>query len=516
MPKPLSFGSIAVGLTTGAVGDTSRPQADVPFRIALLGDWAGRDSRGQPPASGRLANRRPVPVDRDDFDLVLAGLGVELYVPVAPGVADCIPLRFTELEDFHPDRLLQRVEIFQALRALRQRLSNASTFATAAAEMRGWAGTSPPPEPAPAAPPPPNSETLLQQILAEPAARPSEAASLPGGIPWGAFLQRIVAPHVAAQDDPRQAELVARMDEALAAQLRAVLHDPGFQALEAAWRAAFFLVRHLDTGANLRLYLIDVSRAELAADLLATEDLHLTGIYRLLVEQTVGTPGAPPWAIVAGAYTFDQTEEDVQILGRMARIAGQAGAPFLAAAHERILGCAILAATPDPADWHPEADAAGNERWQGLRRLPEAAYLGLALPRFLLRLPYGPDTSPVEQLDFAEMPAAPVHEEYLWGNPAFAGAALLAEGFSRHGWDAPPGLFTDLEGLPVHTYEGDGESRAKPCAEVVLTERASTRIQDKGLMPLLSLPNRDGVRLASFQALAEPRQRLAGRWSSSS
>src|ERR1700691_4570147 len=112
--------------------------------------------------------------------------------------------------------------------------------------------------------------------------------------------------------------------------MRAILHNPDFQALEAAWRAAFLLVRQLETGSQLKLYLFDISKHELAADLSSAPDLRDTGTYRLLVEQSIETPGADPWSIIGGNYNFGSATEDVQPLSRMAKVASRARAPFLA------------------------------------------------------------------------------------------------------------------------------------------------------------------------------------------
>ena len=126
------------------------------------------------------------------------------------------------------------------------------------------------------------------------------------------------------------------------------------------------------------------------------------------------------WAVVAGNYTFDYTREDAEVLGRMAKIARQAGAGFISAAKANLLGCESLAETPDPDDWQGIPDKQGSQAWEALRELPEAPYLGLALPRFLLRLPYGEDTDPTERFEFEEMTSDLNHEDYLWGNPCFA------------------------------------------------------------------------------------------------
>jgi type VI secretion system protein ImpC len=305
---------------------------------------------------------------------------------------------------------------------------------------------------------------------------------------------------------------MAQVDAATSDQMRQVLHHPEFQALEAAWRAVSFLVRGLETGVQLKLYLLDISKAELASDVVSTEDLRSSGIYRLLVEQTVGTPGGEPWAAVAANFTFGQTPEDIELLARMGMIARAARAPFLAGASPHLLGCESLAATPDPDDWQPEADPEGHQFWEALRAMPEAQYLGLALPRFLLRLPYGKDTEPTEQFDFEEMPEGSRHESYLWGNPAFVCAYLLGQAFSEFGWYLRPGVFQQIDGLPAHVYEEDGESHLKPCAEALLTNRAAEIILDEGLMPLLSIAGRADVRLTRFQSIAKPARPLAGQW----
>jgi type VI secretion system protein ImpC len=325
------------------------------------------------------------------------------------------------------------------------------------------------------------------------------------------FVQAVVAPHVVPGADPRQPQLLAQVDRLTAESMRAILHHPDFQALEAAWRAMDLLVRRLDTDSNLKVFLIDVSKDELDAELGVTNDLTATAVYRLLVEQTVGTPGAEPWALLVGNYYFGATPEDVALLAKMARIAAAGGVPFLAAAHSSLLGCESLAATPHPRDWGEILDFEFAPAWQELRKKPEAANVGLALPRFLLRLPYGRATQSCEQFDFEEFEADPNHEHYLWGNPGFICALLLGEGFSQCGWEMQP-RGGEAGSLPLHIYSEGGDSVVKPCAEALLTGAAVERILDEGLMPLISLKGQDAVRLVRFQSIASPARSLAGRW----
>jgi hypothetical protein len=147
-----------------------------------------------------------------------------------------------------------------------------------------------------------------------------------------------------------------------------------------------------------------------------------------------------------------------------------------------------------------------------LRRLPEARFVGLALPRLLLRLPWGKETNAVDAFEFEELSSPPDHEEYLWGCPSVATALLLGEAFLEDGWSLRPGSAQEISGLPFALVEEDGEKRAVPCAEALFTVRAMQAVAEKGLMPLLTMKGTDVVRLAIFQSIAEPHADLAGRW----
>jgi type VI secretion system protein ImpC len=516
MSKPISFGKLDFKVVASMEEPRSKPEPEAPFRVAILGDFSGRESRGTVDRS--LANRKPLRVDRDNLDKVMGKLGVKIDLPILGKSSPPIRLKFCELDDFHPDRLFERLDLFESLRDMRQGLKDPSTFAALTKELetgRETGSLSAPEDMERSLAKIAGEKTggLLDQVLEETQGKPLDTESDRGTSEWDSFLKQMVKPHVRPNMERQQAEMLASVDAATNELMRRIVHHPVFQGIEAAWRVVHFLVSKLETDTQVHVYLFDMSKEELAADLRGEEDLRATGAYKLLVEQTVETPGGEPWAVVAGDFIFDHTREDVELLGRLAKICSQAGAPFLAMAHPRLLGCQSLVEAPDPRDWHRSPDAGSREAWKMLRRLPEVVYVGLALPRFLLRLPYGAETDPIEQFDFEEMGAMPEHDHYLWGNPSFACVCLLAQSFSQSGWDLWPGSIQDIEGLPLHVYKVGGESQITPCAELVLTERGAEAILDKGLMPLLSFRNQDTVRLARFQSLAHPPLPLAGRWS---
>ena len=510
MPKPFDFGG--VNLTAGGESSGARSSSETPFCIAILGDFSGRANRGISEENA-IAKRRVVLVDRDNFGQVLSRTGAEIQLATGD---ESLRLRFSELEDFHPDRIFQQLEAFGKLRDLRGRLQDPSTFQRAADELglrsSGSVSELRSANTSPAAAPNPTrlAESLLDEMIEQTESRVADDRYKGKPDEVRELAQRVAAEHVVSAPDARQPEILSVIDRGIGGLMRAVLHNRDFQALEAIWRATFLLVRQLETGSQLKLYVVDISKEELAADLKSAADLRDTGMYRLLVEQSVETPGAEPWAIIVGNYAFGSESDDAAVLSRMAQIAHRAHAPFVAEASPHLLGCDSLASTLHPREWKISHQLAGD--WAALRRQFEADSVGLALPRFLLRLPYGKKTVPLESFDFDEFPQPPKHEDYLWGNPGFAVALLLAQSFSEAGWDMKPGSMSDFDRLPLHVYEKNGESESKPCAEVLLTEDAAERILEEGLIPLVSFKDRDSARVVRFQSIAKPLRGLAGPW----
>ena len=464
MPIKLEFGGVE--LTGDVESQPLRAGRTEPgaVRIGVIGDLRGRGHSGKAEPGQPLEARRILKVDRDNLDEVLGRLRIELPLTLPGGEPTPIVLSFHELDDFHPDRILAHAEVFAALRSTRARLENPATFAEAAAELSASSRQSvPTPSPSAAPSTPAESippEDLLDQILQQSSPSAAPVSDSPRRTSaWGAFLEQITAPHI-RREDPRQAELLSGIDAAMAQLLRDILHHPEFQSLESLWRSIHLLTRRLETGTDLTVELIDATRGELCADLLSARPIDATATYKLLVEPSVGVEGGRPWSFLVTDLTFGPTGDDVGLLWRLGQIARLAGAPLVAAASSQVVGCESLVATPDPDDWKtPPAE----KYWSDLRRSAEAPYLGLVLPRVLLRTPYGQDTSAIEAFPFEEFTGPPAHEAYLWGNPAFALASLLGASFDADGRFDHRRLADQLTDLPLCIERSDdGEPRASP------------------------------------------------------
>ena len=193
-----------------------------------------------------------------------------------------------------------------------------------------------------------------------------------------------------------------------------------------------------------------------------------------------------------------------------ASIASHAGGPFIAEASPSIVGCESIVHTPNHRDW--AIDPAAEQRWQVLRESDAAGWVGLALQRLLLRLPYGEGIDEIDAFEFEELADPEQRTDYLWGNPAVGCAVGIAMAFRSQGWQLAPDGYFDLEDLPTFSYAMKGETRLAPCAEAYLSEAAVERIQTSGLIPLTSVVNSNRVRVLRLQTVSTSATALARAW----
>lgn len=452
-----------------------RRDAD-PFRILVVGDFGGR-------GGGAATVHR---VDLDRYDELLARM--QPRVALAFGEQQ-LELGFASLDDFHPDSLLQRVEALQQLLQTRRQLSDprqAAALLPPAAKS-----TAPATAAAPAAEP---TGSMFERLLGAKGAADPVAAGLEP------LLQRLVRPHLAPVQDPRVPELQAALDAGVTGLLREVLHHPSFQRCEAAWRGVHWLLQQVDSDGELQVALLDLGKDALAT-LAAAEPLDASPLHAALVPA-----GEPGFALVVVLHEYGASAGDLRALAALAALGARAHFAVVATAAPSLLGSSDLAA--HPAQWQLDAEAAA--RWRALRQSPQAKALGLLLPRFLLRLPYGAATDRIDALPFEEQPQPPERWRYLWGAPGLVAAALLGAAFRTDGWQLQPER--ELSGLPMHTWRQDGALGVQPCTELLLGERAVAAARAAGLMPLQGFANRDAVRLDLLQAVAATPTALAGPW----
>ena len=452
------------------------------FPIAILGDFSGRTSR---PGSS-LAPGVPVWINCDNFESVFGRFDVTLRSKPDRSGQKNSTLQFRRLEEFHPDELIRRIEPLSRLFDLRARLLDPARAESAVAEAHAILNvpvTETTPLPAVSTE---TTEELLARLLGKPESLKPE--SPPAASTVERLIKQIVAPSVVPSATTEQSTLVQLVENEVSVELRELLHHSDFQSLEAAWRGIDLLVR--ETGDQIRLYLIDITKAELAAQVSAG-NLSKTGIFKHLERISP--------AVVLGLYTFGSGDQ--ALLGALGSLMESLATSFVAGASPEMVGCRSFGSQPDPDDWASESSL---HEFDALRRLPQSVHLGLLAPRFLLRQPYGPDSDPIEAFAFQEVLADSEHETYLWGNPSVLCGDLLADAFAAAGWNFDTSGGGQICGLPVHTFTTDGETQVKPCAEAWLSERAANVILNRGIMPVESIRGRDAVEIKALQSFSIP------------
>jgi type VI secretion system protein ImpC len=489
------FLAVSYDVSFGQIGKFDRAAPGPAFRLAVMGDFSGRASAGVLETGAKLAARKPLKVDVDDLDNLIERLAITVSIPVdEDGHVLSAPIRC--MDDFHPDQLVEAVPVFESLLQLRRDLQSRTGFDRAAKEVLSWSDEIP-------LPPVPSRRARGSVVATD--RKLSDFARLTGrgqGVEAEAddLIRRLVGPYIVPARDSRQDALIARVDAALSGAMRRVLHHPDFQAAEALWRGLDLLVRRLETGARLQIVLYDVSAEELAADLAAADSLEDSGLYALLVEQPKLDANQGPLSLLAGLYQFEATPPHADLLGRIAQVAGAAGAPFVAGIGPDGLKAPMY-------DWHPIT----RQAWEALRALPASAYLGLATPRFLLRMPYGKRTDPIDAFAFEEFSRETGLSGMLWGHPALLVAMLVGQTWLRNPKTMQLGSIATVGDLPVYVYhDTDGEQIALPCTERLFSERQAAQVLSCGVNPVVSLRGRPEVRVAALRSINGGD--LAGRW----
>jgi len=452
-----------------------------PVRIAILGDFGGGSLSGRLETGGDMGRRKPLKVEFDTLDDALGRLDLTLRLPLGTGGAP-VEIAIGELEAFHPDELYRNVEVFSALASLRKRLNNTATYAAAAAEVQGWADPSLMRASAVSNRTRSRGATLAAGDRLDDFARLTGRPSLLGEADRAvsSLMRDIVGPFVVPAAHPQKDVLVAAVDNALADAMRALLHQPDFQNIESLWRGVDFLLRKLETGPQLQVHLFDISAEEFAADLSSVQDLSEAGLYKLLVEQPSQDPEGG-YTYLAACYHFDATPPQAELLGRAAQVAAHAGAPLIAAIETDVF-----------TDRKEPPHRLVRQAFEALRALPDASWLGLIGPRFMLRHPYGKKSDPISSFAFEEFTRDAGLRGMLWGHPALLALCVLGV---RGGQLA-------IDDLPFHYFvDKDGDTIALPCTDRLVNTQAAAMLRDYGINGVMAHKGEPLVRLSGLEAI---------------
>ncbi len=306
--------------------------------------------------------------------------------------------------------------------------------------------------------------------------------------------------------------IIAEIDRKLSEQINLILHHDDFKAIEGSWRGLHYLVNNTETGENLKIRVMNISKKEVSKTLKKFKGTawDQSPLFKKLYEEEFGMPGGQPFGCLMGDYYFDHSPPDVEMLAGIAQISAAAHAPFITAASPSLLNMETWQELANPRDLAKIFGTPEYAAWRSLRQSEDSRYLGLTMPRVLARLPYGAKTSPVDEFAFEEDTAGADHTKYTWTNAAYSMATNITRSFKLYGWCArirgaeSGGM---VEGLPVHSFPTDDGGVDMKCpTEIGITDRREAELAGCGMMPISHWKNTDYGVFVGAQSLQKPQE----------
>lgn len=294
-------------------------------------------------------------------------------------------------------------------------------------------------------------------------------------------------------------KMIAEIDEKISSQMDEILHHDNFQALESKWKGLYMLVERTDFRQNIQMEILNVSKEDLMEDFEDSLDITQSGLYKHVYTSGYGQFGGEPVGSIIADYEMSPSNVDMKFLNKVSSIAAMAHAPFISAAGPKFFGLDSFEGLPDLKDMEDVMSSPQFAAWRGFRQNEDSKYVGLTLPRFLLRAPYDPEDNPISNFVYKEN-VSKSHEHYLWGNTVYAMASKLTESFANYRWCTNiigPKSGGEVRDLPVHTFESMGDIEMKIPTEVLVSDRREYELSEQGFIPLIM---RKGSNSAAFFA----------------
>ncbi len=304
--------------------------------------------------------------------------------------------------------------------------------------------------------------------------------------------------------------MIAALDAKMSEQVNKILHHAEFQQLESAWRGLSYLVNNTETDEMLKIRVFNISKAEVGKTLKKFKGTawDQSPLFKKVYEEEYGQFGGEPFGCLVGDYYFDHTPPDVEWLGEMAKVSAAAHTPFISAANPSLMQFESWQELANPRDLTKIFTTPEYAAWRSLRESDDARYLGLCMPRFLSRLPYGARTNPVEDFDFEEDTGSADHSKYAWANAAYAMATNINRSFKEFGWCSRiRGIESGgaVANLPTHTFPTDDGGVDMKCpTEISISDRREAELASNGFMPLVHRKGSDFAAFIGAQSLQKP------------
>lgn len=314
-------------------------------------------------------------------------------------------------------------------------------------------------------------------------------------------------------------ESIAVIDELINNQLNKIIHHQRFQKLEASWRGLKYLVRQATDAKNVKIKLLDISWNEVVKDMSRAIEFDQSQLFHKVYSEEYGTPGGEPYGVILGDYEVSHRpsarhpHDDIATLQSISEVAAAAFTPFIAAASCELFGLDNFSALRPPLDLETIFNQKEYIKWRAFRDKVDSRFIGLTLPRMIMRLPYRNVPGSYKGGYFYEKSATPNNENYLWGNACYAFGGILLREFHNVGW------FGHIRGVPRNHVGGGLVSELtadyfktdadriihKPFAEIIITDAFERELSDLGFMPFCQCYDTPYASFFSNQSVQKPK-----------
>ncbi len=522
----------------------SEKKIQLPFVMGVMADLSGKPADPLAP----VADRKALEIDVDNFDARLKSMKPRVAFNVENTLTGegnlAVDLTFESMDDFSPAAIARKVDALSKLLDARTQLSNLLTYMdgkTGAEELLNKVLADPTLMQALASAPKPESERKRGEviIMASPQTE-AQGGAATGTIEasdFSSLLQKEFKPKtdtaksavsaavqtlaehalsntkLIGSDALRTIEaIIAAIDQKLTEQINLIIHHQDFQNLESAWRGLHHLVNNTETDEMLKIRVLNISKKELGRTLKKFKGTawDQSPVFKKFYEEEYGQFGGEPYGCIVGDYHFDHSPPDVELLGGIAQIAAAAHAPFISGADPGLFQMESWQELANPRDLTKIFQTPEYAAWRSLRESEDSRYIGLTMPRFLARAPYGAKTNPIDEFEFEEDTDGTDAGKYAWANSAYAMAVNINRSFKQYGWCSRiRGIESGgmVEGLPTHSFPtDDGGVELKCPTEIAISDRREAELAKNGFMPLVHRKNTDYAAFIGAQSLQKPAQ----------
>lgn len=326
------------------------------------------------------------------------------------------------------------------------------------------------------------------------------------------LAEKLISEAITISDDSMKTieSLIAEIDRKLSEQINEIIHHEEFRKIEGTWRGFHYLANNTETDEMLKIRVMNISKADYHKTLKKFKGTNWdqSPIFKKIYEEEYGQFGGEPYGCLVADYYFDHTPVDVEILRETAKICAASHTPFISGASPTLMQMGSWQELSNPRDLTKLFTTAEYASWRSLRDDDDSRYVGLAMPRFLARLPYGAKSNPVEEFAFEEDTAGSDHNKFVWANSAFAMGRNINRSFKLYGWCSRiRGIESggSVEYLPVHCFPtDDGGVDIKCPTEIAISDRREAELAKNGFMPLVFRKNSDFAAFIGAQSLNKP------------